>query len=124
MAKLARFVLGDGSSIWVEVDEDTEDEVNRYQRVARDKASTLATAATQNLQSAIAAIKPAAEELATTFLSLARQPSSVEIHLGLKLSGEAGAIIASTSAEGNIAVKLTWDRDTVSSGKPKGTKTT
>jgi hypothetical protein len=44
MAKLARFVLRDGSFIWVEVDDDAEHKVNRYQRVARENGSALATA--------------------------------------------------------------------------------
>jgi hypothetical protein len=45
MATLARFALRDGSSIWVEVDDDAEHKVNRYQRFAREKGSTLAIAA-------------------------------------------------------------------------------
>src|SRR4051812_34872323 len=111
--KLAKFALRDGRSIWVEIDDDTQDEVGRYQRVARDRGSDLTKAAMQSLESALEAIKPAAEELATTLLSLARRPSAVEIQFGLKLSGEVGAIIASTSAEGNIGVKLTWDRESL-----------
>jgi hypothetical protein len=88
MPKLTKFTLRDGQTIWVEVDDETEDEVGRYRRVAREKGSDLAKTATQSLQSALEAIKPAAEELAATLQSLARRPSDVEIEFGLKLSGE------------------------------------
>src|SRR5262245_5827036 len=123
MAKLARFVPGNGGSIGGEADGIPEEGGNKSRRAQRDRGTPIAKGQTQAFQPAMHSYKPAAEELAATFLSLARRPSGVEIQLGLKLSGEAGAIIASTSAEGNISVKLTWDRDALSSGKPEGTKT-
>src|SRR4051794_20221446 len=98
MSKVTKFSLQDGQTVWVEVDDDTEEEVSGYQRVARSRGSDLATAASQSLQSALQAIKPAAEEVAATLQSLAHRPSKVEVQFGLKLSGEVGAIIASTSA--------------------------
>jgi hypothetical protein len=35
-------------------------------------------------------------------------PDGVEIEFGVKLAGEAGAIIAKTSGEGHFTVKLSW----------------
>ena len=35
-------------------------------------------------------------------------PETVEVEFGIKLAGEAGALIAKTSAEGHFAVKLSW----------------
>jgi hypothetical protein len=115
MTKLAQFTVRDGQTIWVEVDDGTERQVETYRRVARDKGSELAKTATQSLQSALEAIKPAANEVATTLISLAQKPSRVEVEFGLKLSAEVGAIIASTSAEGHIGVKLIWSMDALAS---------
>jgi len=35
-------------------------------------------------------------------------PGQLELEFGVKLAGEAGAIIAKTAAEGHFIVKLTW----------------
>jgi hypothetical protein len=37
-------------------------------------------------------------------------PDQVEIEFGVKFNAEAGAVIAKTSAEGHLTVKLTWSR--------------
>lgn len=37
------------------------------------------------------------------------KPSKVELKFGIKLTAEAGAIIAKTSAEGNLEVNIVWD---------------
>ena len=36
--------------------------------------------------------------------------TQAEIEFGVKLSAEAGALLAKTGAEGSISVKLTWER--------------
>ena len=36
-------------------------------------------------------------------------PDAVEVEFGLKLIGKAGAVFASTEAEGHITVKMTWN---------------
>jgi hypothetical protein len=38
----------------------------------------------------------------------------VEIEFGVKLNAEAGAVIAKTSAEGHLVVKLSWSRGAAS----------
>jgi hypothetical protein len=40
------------------------------------------------------------------------QPSAVEVQFGLKLSGKAGLLFASSTTEGSISVKLTWGTTT------------
>lgn len=40
------------------------------------------------------------------------QPSTVELQFGLKLSGKAGLLFASSTTEGSISVKLTWGTGT------------
>lgn len=36
------------------------------------------------------------------------RPDSVEIEFGVKLTAEAGALIAKSSVEGHLVVKLSW----------------
>jgi hypothetical protein len=42
--------------------------------------------------------------------AIGESPHEVEVKLGLKFTAEAGAIIARTSAEGNLEVTLKWTK--------------
>lgn len=42
---------------------------------------------------------------------LISKPDSVTVKVGLKFTAEAGAIIAKTSAEGNLELSMTWKKD-------------
>lgn len=41
---------------------------------------------------------------------LASAPQKIEASFGIKLTGEMGVLLASTTAEANIEITLTWDR--------------
>src|SRR4051812_28968820 len=56
-------------------------------------------------------VRPAVESLVQSIQSLDVKPDQVEVTFGLKLTFSAGAVIASTSGEGNFQIRLTWSRD-------------
>lgn len=62
------------------------------------------------LEAALEGVRPAAKALLEQFKSLSDEVTEVELEFGLKLSGEAGAIIARTSAEGHCTVKIKFVR--------------
>jgi hypothetical protein len=37
-------------------------------------------------------------------------PENIDVEFGVKLAGQAGAIIAETTAEGHFTVKMSWSR--------------
>jgi hypothetical protein len=100
MDTVVRYRVGDGSSVLVEVDEDA------YGVEAVSRASGGVVEAGQRLESALASVREAAQAALDTLTKLS--PEMVEVEFGIKLAGEAGALIAKTSAEGHFTVKLSW----------------
>ena len=103
MDTVVRYQVGDSSSVLVEVDEDTYgvEEVSRTSEGVLD--------AGQRLESALASVRDAAQATLDTLTKLS--PETVEVEFGIKLAGEAGALIAKTSAEGHFTVRLSWSPD-------------
>ena len=100
MDTVLRYQVGDGSSVLVEVDEDT------YGVEAVSRVSDGVAQAGQRLESALGSVRDAAQ---ATLHALAKMsPETVEVEFGIKLAGEAGALIAKTSAEGHFTVRMSW----------------
>ncbi len=100
MNEMVRFQLDDGGSVLVEVDEDAVG----IERVSRGHDGVLE--AGRRLTEALAGVRDAADASVQTLRVLS--PDGLELEFGVKLTGEAGAIIAKTAAEGHFTVKLSW----------------
>ncbi|MEV8534044.1 CU044_2847 family protein [Streptomyces sp. NPDC051211] len=70
----------------------------------------IAGTAARTLTESFDQVAAAAAALLDRLAGLATPPSTVEVELGVKINAEAGAVIAKTAAEGNFAVRLTWER--------------
>jgi hypothetical protein len=55
-------------------------------------------------------VRNAAVSALKTFRDEVLDPDAVEIEFGVKFNAEAGAVIAKTSAEGHLLVKLSWSQ--------------
>ena len=104
MNSLIEFPLEDGSSIWVEV-RDTE--TGGLVPAAR---GDLTARAAQTFESALERVRPAAQAIIQKLRDLPDTPDEVEVEFGLKLSAEAGAIIAAGGVEANYRVTLKWKK--------------
>jgi len=107
MSELVRFGLEGDASVLVEVD-DTG--AAGLQRVARGQDGIVETG--RRLNDALAGVQEAARESIRMLRSLS--PDECELEFGVKFAGEAGAVIAKTSAEGHFVVKLSWARRNLS----------
>lgn len=112
MTAVVRYEVGRGSSVLVEVDEDS------YGVESVSRTSDGVLQAGQRLESALGSVRDAAQATLDTLTKLS--PETVEVEFGIKLAGEAGAMIAKTSAEGHFTVKLTWSS---SDGSPSQERT-
>ncbi|MER7517723.1 CU044_2847 family protein [Streptomyces sp. NPDC126499] len=74
----------------------------------------------QTLEEALAGIRTAAESALAVFRGGSLRPDGVELEFGVKLTAEAGAVIAKTAVEGHLVVRLSWSPD---SGAPEATVT-
>ena len=66
--------------------------------------------AAQTFEKAVAKIKPAAQAIIGQLRDLASRPDQIGVEFGFKLSAKAGVVIASTDAEANFKVTLTWNQ--------------
>lgn len=110
MRHLVEYMLEDGGSILVEVDEpETRGGITRAARPGE-----LAVKATQTFESAIEKIKPTTEIIINKLRGLSSAPDKLSVEFGLKMSAEAGALIAAASAEANYKITLTWNKEKTS----------
>jgi hypothetical protein len=61
------------------------------------------------LTEALGSVRDAARESMKVLQTLS--PGRIELEFGVKLTGEAGALIAKTAAEGHFTVRLSWAPD-------------
>ena len=107
MKRLIQFPMEDGSYILVEVDQpETEDSLSRIGR-----ADDLLQKTEQTFESALDRVKPIANTIINKLRSLNQPADEVEVKFGIKMSAEAGAIIASAGVEGNYEITLKWKQN-------------
>ncbi|WP_033322054.1 CU044_2847 family protein [Actinomadura atramentaria] len=106
MNELVRWETDRGPVV-VEVDDDQPG----FESVSR--TGDLVLSAGEHLETALGTVRAAAESALASLAGLAKAPDVVELEFGVKLNAAAGAVIAKTSLEGHLKVKLTW-------GSPEG----
>ncbi|MCU8591924.1 CU044_2847 family protein [Streptomyces sp. A13(2022)] len=101
MDGLVEFRTGDGVRVVVEgvEDEDGARLVSRGDGPAR---------AARTFEDSLDGVRAAAASALRVFRDGSLRPDAVELEFGVKLSAEAGAVIAKGSAEGHLVVKLSW----------------
>ncbi|WP_223186046.1 CU044_2847 family protein [Streptomyces sp. CBMA152] len=102
MGALMEFRTDDGAQVTVEV----ERHASGAKLVRRGDNSV--AEATRTFDSALEGIRAAAESALHVFRDGRLRPDAVELEFGVKLTAEAGAVIAKTAVEGHLVVKLKW----------------
>lgn len=65
---------------------------------------------TQTLEQSVAAISPALRAVLEELRRVSTDLTQIELEVGLKLTGEAGMVLARAGTEANFQVHLTWTR--------------
>jgi len=104
MGTLEQYTASDGTSVLVAVP-DEEGVVPTSSRV-----SQAALEAVGSLSDALRPIRAAADDAVRCLRELASAPARIEVQLGVCLTGQASAIIASTSAGAQMTVTVVWER--------------
>ncbi len=107
MAELAQFPLNGGGVVVVETDA-ADSSVRRVMRGSSPEA-TIATA-NATFESALQTVRSAAEGILNQLRLLQQPPDEVAVEFGVKMSAEAGAVIAKASTEANFKINLTWKK--------------
>ena len=72
----------------------------------------VALKATQSFEQALEPLKHTVNALVSKLRGLHEAPHEIEVEFGLKMTAEAGAIVAAVGMEANYKVTLKWKRDT------------
>jgi hypothetical protein len=64
--------------------------------------------ATRSLGEMLAGIRPVAENFLDAFAGMANAPDEIGLEYGLSVSADANLVIATTAAQANFKVTLTW----------------
>jgi hypothetical protein len=105
MADLVEFKLEDGSSVLIETESVSGRPVTRGGR-----ATEMISTAEDTFEQALGRMGPTSAVIIERFREMAQQPDEIEIEFGVKISAEAGAIIAKTSGEANFRIAVRWKR--------------
>ncbi|GAA2287667.1 hypothetical protein GCM10010145_40050 [Streptomyces ruber] len=102
MEGLVEFTTADGAVITVEAagDESGSRLVSR--------GADGAVQATRTFEGALDGVRSAASSALRVFRDGSLRPDAVEIEFGVRLTAEAGALIAKSAVEGHLLVKLSW----------------
>ncbi|HEV2780439.1 MAG TPA: CU044_2847 family protein [Actinophytocola sp.] len=106
MSEVLRMRLDDGSSVLVENTEPARSGIDRVGRV-RDAVAE----AGDTLQEAVLRLRPAVDAIVTGMRGLASSPDKVKVEFGIKLTAEAGVVVARASTEANFKVCVEWRAD-------------
>lgn len=115
MAVLIRFDLDPSGSVLFEAADD-EPGIDRASRVG-----DLVESSSTSLAAALGEIRHAASVALRQFQTMAEQPDEVQIEFGVKLTAQAGAVIAKTGLEGHLKVQLTWRNEAAADAKDERT---
>jgi hypothetical protein len=105
MAELARFTVREQGSVVFEI-ADNGDGIRQAGLGRKGKVVD----AQQTFESKLSGIRDAASA-ALSILKEDLRPDAVTLRFGIKMTVEAGAIIARTAVEGNMEVEMSWQRD-------------
>ena len=105
MAYLTEFPMANGDTVVVEMD---DDQLVGFVPAAVEPGTVAATA-TGSFESAVDRLMPAMRAISERMKQLA--PQEVTIAVGIKLTAEAGVIVAKAAAEANFTVTLKWQRE-------------
>lgn len=112
MRRLVEFPLEDGTSVWVEVEEEITPGM-----VPAGRGEGVPERARQTFEAALEKVRPVAETVVRKLRALSDPPDEVEVEFGLKLNAEAGAVLAAAGAEAHYKIVLTWKREEKSTAR-------
>ncbi len=91
----------------VEVDEPEPE--GGLERVARP--GEIAAKAGQTFEAQLEKIKPAAGAIITKLRDLSDPPNEMTVEFGLRMSAQAGAVVAAAGVDANFKITLKWVRE-------------
>lgn len=83
-------------------------EVDQVRKGPKHVSTGAVGKAKKNFREIIDEVAPMTRQIVESLTSDAPALESIEVEMGIKVSGEAGAIIAKAATEGNLILKMKW----------------
>ncbi|GCB46581.1 CU044_2847 family protein [Streptomyces sp. NL15-2K] len=110
MADITEFKASDGTVLRVEVDGPPAPyDGGAYEPVRRRREGGTAAVA-DSLRQAVDRVRPAAQDVLNSLRAMPEAPDRVALEFGVKLSADAGVVLARASSEAHFKVLLEWER--------------
>ncbi|CAL9602722.1 CU044_2847 family protein [Streptomyces sp. enrichment culture] len=113
MTAITSIRLDDGSLLRVETTAPpaparpaTED---LYEPIRRPRPADEVAGAADTLRSAVDRVRPAASDIVESLRSMPRRPDRITLEFGVKVTAEAGVVVARTAAEAHFTVGVEWN---------------
>jgi inner membrane protein involved in colicin E2 resistance len=116
VTQLVQVSLDNGQSIFVEV----ADATPVIEQVGR--GHDIAQAAAQTLEDALSRVRPAIEGVVRQIRQGIYPPQRVTVDFGIKITAEAGVVIAKAATEANFTVSAEWTHEPAPSSPQTETK--
>src|SRR5207253_8980229 len=116
MKRLVEFPLAEGGSILVQID---EPEIGGTVRAGREETIEKAR---ETFEDALNRVLPAARSVVEKLRSMGSKPDEIEVTFGINLSTQAGAFIASATAEANFGITVHWTGSNKETSIAEGSK--
>jgi Trypsin-co-occurring domain 1 len=84
--------------------------VDAEERVTRGDAKAVVETASVAFEQALGKLQPMCAAIVGQVWDAVEQPEEVSVEFGVKLSAEAGIILAATSGEANLKISVKWKK--------------
>ncbi|MEU9875549.1 CU044_2847 family protein [Streptomyces phaeochromogenes] len=115
MATITTIELDDGSLLRVETATPTAPRrapAEAYEPIGRPRpaqtAETVGSAA-DTLRDAVDRVRPAVQDVVDSLRAMPRRPDRITLEFGVKVTAEAGVVLARTAAEAHFTVGVEWE---------------
>ncbi|MFE5397423.1 CU044_2847 family protein [Streptomyces sp. NPDC056568] len=118
MTAITSIPLDDGSLLRVETSapapvpapahpssEDPYEPIRRRPRPAED----VSEAAAETLRGAVDRVRPAVADIVDSLRSMSHRPDRISLEFGVKVTAEAGVVVARSAAEAHFTVGVEWE---------------
>lgn len=80
-----------------------------YEPIGRSRPAEAVADAADTLRGAVDRVRPAVQDIVDSLRTMPRRPDRITLEFGMKVTAEAGVVIAKTAAEAHFTVGMEWD---------------
>ncbi|MEV8243369.1 CU044_2847 family protein [Streptomyces rochei] len=99
-------------------EDDYEDE---YEPIRRRRPADGVSGAADTLRGAVDRVRPAVSDIVDSLRSMPRRPDRITLEFGVKVTAEAGVVVARSTAEAHFTVGVEWETAPASGAPDAGT---